>query len=158
MDVVKYGYQTIVKLWQTAKDPAAFGGTEQTKPRGVFTLPPHPHFILPPPPQQQNSFCFPKVLRGTNRKQEGTVKHFSSLFSRGALLPCAQVMTVGPLRPVLSWIWEIFSAMAMRGLNTAWKRKKDIISLQSAAAWALGWNSTSGAWTKFAFLQPAGRD
>lgn len=34
-------------------------------------------------------------------------------------------MTVGPLRPVLSWIWDIFSAMAIRGLSTAWKRKRE---------------------------------
>lgn len=30
-----------------------------------------------------------------------------------------QVMTVGPFRPVLSWIWDIFSAIAIRGLSTA---------------------------------------
>lgn len=34
-------------------------------------------------------------------------------------LPRLQVMTVGPFRPVLSWIWDIFSAIAIRGLSTA---------------------------------------
>jgi len=34
-------------------------------------------------------------------------------------LPSLQVMTVGPFRPVLSWIWDIFSAIAIRGLSTA---------------------------------------
>lgn len=59
-------------------------------------------------------------------------------------------MTVGPLRPVLSWIWDIFSAMAMRGLSTAWERKKKVCEqLESVTGEPLRRISMANIWMQF---------
>lgn len=44
--------------------------------------------------------------------------------------PQLQVMTVGPFLPVLSWIWDIFSAIAIRGLSTAWRGRNEMNYIQ----------------------------
>lgn len=108
-------------------------------------------FLFPPTPtpQQQNIFCY---FQCHKRHKQVARRHREVSPTECSLWPwwvisSIQVMTVGPLRPVLSWIWDIFSAMAMRGLSTAWKKRRNICEQhESAAGQALWWvlQATSG--------------
>lgn len=47
-----------------------------------------------------------------------------ALHDNGVIIGKAHVMIDGPIRPVLRWSWEIFSAMVARGDSITYKQKK----------------------------------
>lgn len=55
----------------------------------------------------------------------------------------AHVMTLGPRRPVLSWMLEIFRAMAMRGPNTTWRTGPPMLAITTQQYWSLGFGGSA---------------
>lgn len=81
-------------------------------------------FFLPTLPLSPRKLFKSYKAQMNNMFQQGPVSSLPFLFWPwfNDLLRL-QVMTVGPFRPVLSWIWDIFSAIAIRGLSTAWRER-----------------------------------
>lgn len=119
---------------QVSKDSVAFTDNwrpcciaeTKTQTKQIFFS--FPTYIHPPPKSANHFFFFQSHKRHKQvaRRHEWSVPRWAHSLALVSDLSSIQVMTVGPLRPVLSWIWDIFSAMAMRGLSTAWKRRKRV--------------------------------
>lgn len=121
--MTNHRYQKAVWLSQTTEDPVALQKLTKTQTKQIF----FPTYTHPPPNNQQIIFFQShKRHKQVARRHEWSVPRWAHSLALVSDLSSIQVMTVGPLRPVLSWIWDIFSAMAMRGLSTAWKRRKKV--------------------------------